>query len=197
MTKLSAARWRRTFASRRRLMDIPLCKRAKISIGWPRKCRSSAFAKFAFSSSTAARWLRCDRMPTWPALFFALCFLTEFSAGAATDAIFDQVVRQAQMKAAAPYRPNEMPLPDVLAKLNYDTYRLITFRPDRSLWRDHRLLFEVQFFHPGYLFRQPVAVNEVDAEQVRAVPFSPKFFRYAKLDPAQLAGSSALHFAGL
>jgi glucans biosynthesis protein len=104
---------------------------------------------------------------------------------------------QAKGAAAAPYQPNEATLPDSLAKLNYDSYRKITFRGDRSLWHSNRGGFEVQFFHPGYLFRQPVAVHEVAGGNINPVRFSPKYFRYPHLDPGLLAREKTLGFAGL
>ena len=56
--------------------------------------------------------------------------------------------------------------------------------------------FEVQFFHPGYLFNHPVQIHEVVDGETRPVPFSPKYFRYPDFDPAPLASESQLGFAG-
>jgi periplasmic glucans biosynthesis protein len=119
------------------------------------------------------------------------------AAALPNDELFAEVVRRAQAAAARPCQPNDIALPPVLQHLNYDTYRDITFRQQRSLWHDSDVPFRVQFFHPGYLFRHPVAINVVDGEQVRAVPFSAKYFRYPDFDPARMGDQSALGFAGL
>ena len=111
--------------------------------------------------------------------------------------LFDQVVRQAKTAAATPYQPNEMRLPDVLQKLNYDTYRNITFRRDRALWHGTKSPFEVQFFHPGYLFRHSVAMHEVKGGGITPVPFAHKYFRYPDFPVARLGDETELGFAGL
>jgi glucans biosynthesis protein len=129
----------------------------------------------------------------------ALCalFLGVSSALASErEIVFEQVVRQAQVAAAAPFQPNESVLPEVLRKLNYDTYRDITFRRERALWHDDREPFEVQFFTPGYLFDHPLTINEVADGKVRALPFSSKYFRFPDFPAAQLAGEKVPGFAG-
>jgi glucans biosynthesis protein len=112
------------------------------------------------------------------------------------DAVFARVVRQAQVLAQTPFQPNESSLPKALRKLNYDSYRDITFRQNRSLWRQSDEPFEVQFFHPGYLFTHPVKLHAVVGGKVRAIPFSPRYFRYPDFDPATLVDESSLGFAG-
>jgi glucans biosynthesis protein len=89
-----------------------------------------------------------------------------------------------------------MSLPAVLEKLNYDTYRNITFRQQRSLWHKSETPFRVQFFHLGYLFKYPVAINAVESGEARPVPFDTKYFRYPDFDPAKMGDQSALGFAG-
>ncbi|MBA3544103.1 MAG: glucan biosynthesis protein [Chthoniobacterales bacterium] len=134
------------------------------------------------------------------ALRAALCaiFLAATPSFAASKAepVFTQVVRQAKAAARTPFQPNESTLPEVLRQLNYDTYRDITFRRERALWHDADEPFEVQFFHSGYLFDHPVRIHQVVDGEIRAVPFSPKYFRYPNFDPGQLRNESALGFAG-
>ncbi len=111
------------------------------------------------------------------------------------DQVFDRVVKQARAAAAAPYQPNEMSLPETLRELNYDTYRMITFRREQGLWFGDRTRFQVQLFHPGYLHKVPVAINQVVDGKVRPLAFSSKFFRYPHFDPASLKGAK-LDFTG-
>ncbi len=126
---------------------------------------------------------------------FVLCFLVRAQA-APNDRVFDHVLGRAKAAAAAPYQPNGMALPDVLQELNYDTYRDIAFRGERSLWYGDAP-FEVQFFHPGYLFRQPVLIHEVRDGELRNVPFDHKYFRYPDFPFARLGEKDRLHFVGL
>ncbi|HEY1583371.1 MAG TPA: glucan biosynthesis protein [Chthoniobacterales bacterium] len=148
--------------------------------------------KSAFSSGTSGGWWRSSGI-----LALAVFLLGATPAGAAdmNDAVFDQVVRQAQQAAAASYQPNEMVLPQVLQSLDYDTYRMITFRRETGLWFGEKSRFQVQLFHPGYIYKEPVAINEVVDGQVHPVDFGPKFFRYPRFDPALLR-ESKLGFAG-
>lgn len=135
---------------------------------------------------------RRSRMAPLAAVCLILC-----AAASPNDQVFQAVVGQARAVAASPFAPNEIPFPDVLRKLNYDTYRDITFRQQRSLWHDSETLFRVQFFHPGYLFRQPVAINVVENGGTRPLRFSGNYFRYPDFDRARMGDQSALGFAGL
>lgn len=71
-------------------------------------------------------------------------------------------------------------LPDWLAKLDYDGYRRLRFRPETTLWAGDGLPFRVQFMHRGYIFRQKVAISLVDGADVRELRFSAKQFDYAE-----------------
>ena len=117
----------------------------------------------------------------------ALCALllgaTSLPAAGTPEAVFAQVISQARAAAAKPFQPNESVLPESLRQLNYDSYRKITFRKERSLWHEADEPFQVQFFHPGYLFNHPVVIHEVVDGAVRTVPFDPKYFRYQGVAP--------------
>jgi glucans biosynthesis protein len=100
-------------------------------------------------------------------------------------AFFEQLTSQAQALAEKPAAPpQQMQLPRELANLDYDGYRNIRFRPERSLWRGEPGRFEVQFFHPGPAYRDPVSISVLDHEQVQAVPFSTDLFTYQGLEHA-------------
>jgi glucans biosynthesis protein len=116
-------------------------------------------------------------------------------SGTAAGFTFDDVSRRAQELANAPYQKPASNLPDAIRKLNYDQHRDIRFRPERALWRNSKLKFEVMFFHQGWAFEQPVQIHEITADGVRDLAFDPGAFDYGKnqLDPNQLKG---LGFAG-
>ena len=42
-------------------------------------------------------------------------------------------------------------------QITYDQWRDIRFRPERALWKDKQLPFQVQFFHPGLYYDRTVA----------------------------------------
>ncbi|PTX94238.1 glucan biosynthesis protein [Opitutus sp. ER46] len=114
----------------------------------------------------------------------------------AADDIFDfEVLRyQAKMLANRPYALPP-PVPDWLLKLSYDQHRLIQFNAGRSLWRREALPFQVQFFHPGYIFNRQVRVNTVERRHVRPVPFDRDFFNYDTLQVGALPAN--MGFAGV
>lgn len=90
---------------------------------------------------------------------------------------FERLAEMAERAAAAPFEPPAGTLPDALAGATYDAFRKLRFRPDRALWRGERL-FEVQFFHLGFLYRTPVRINVVKDGRASGVAFDPNMFEY-------------------
>ncbi|HEX6144975.1 MAG TPA: glucan biosynthesis protein [Geminicoccaceae bacterium] len=105
------------------------------------------------------------------------------------------VEQRARDLAAAPYAPPGADFPPVLAELNYDQHRDIRFRTDHSLWHDRKIDAEVQFFHLGYGFRQPVHMYEVADGQQREILYDPALFDYGK-NTFEVNFSEHLGFAG-
>jgi len=95
---------------------------------------------------------------------------------------FDDVVRRAQDLAKESFKDERGSVPKWLLDLNYDQWRDIRFRTDRSLWLDKKQRFTVQFFHPGLYYDHTVMINVVDTRGVHPVPFSPNQFDYGKND---------------
>jgi glucans biosynthesis protein len=92
----------------------------------------------------------------------------------------DYVAKQAELRAQKPFRSPKADLPEFLKQdqLDYDKYREIRFRRDNALWTADRLPFRVEFFHPGYLYQEPVQVNEFTLTHSQSVRFVPEFFDY-------------------
>jgi len=93
---------------------------------------------------------------------------------------FDDVVTRAEKLAAAPYRKPSSALPKSIRTLTYDQYRDIRFQPERALWRNAKLPFEIMFFHRGWTFVDPVMIHELTPEGERDVAFDPDAFDYGK-----------------
>ena len=108
---------------------------------------------------------------------------------------FELVANRARQLAAAPYKTGDAKLPKELQDLNYDQLRDIRFKPDRALWRDAKLPFELAFYHLGLYFDRPVRINELVGDTVREIRFDPALFDYGanKIDPNRMRG---LGFAG-
>ncbi len=107
---------------------------------------------------------------------------------------FEGVVAQARALAEALYQPHPDDLPPALAKLDYDAYRGIIFRPEASPKLNR--LFSVQLFHRGFLQRKRVALFlQGDVGPPRPIPYESRLFRLGD----KLAGRSfspELGFAG-
>jgi glucans biosynthesis protein len=92
---------------------------------------------------------------------------------------WDLVRRRAADLAAAAYAPPSG-LPPGFPALGYDAYRQLNFRGDQALWRDLGLPFQVQMFHRGGLFRNPVEVFEMAGSVARSIRYSPDQFVFGQ-----------------
>ncbi|HEY3863620.1 MAG TPA: glucan biosynthesis protein G [Verrucomicrobiae bacterium] len=99
----------------------------------------------------------------------------------AVHVTLDYVAKKAEQRARKPFRSPRADLPDFLTKLTYDDYRQIRFRPDQALWKQEGLPFRVEFFHLGYIYQEPVHLNEFSSTHVQPVRFVPDFFDYGTL----------------
>jgi periplasmic glucans biosynthesis protein len=95
---------------------------------------------------------------------------------------FDDLRQRARALALEPAteRP-KLQLPRPIAKLTYDQWRKIRFRPEKSLWRNEPGRFEVQFFHPGFTFVEGVKISVVDGGQTHPFPFATELFSHEGL----------------
>ena len=107
---------------------------------------------------------------------------------------FATVVKKADRLAAITWQ--EPPaVPDWLVNISYDKWRDIRFKPDQALWRDVKLPFQVQFFHPGLFYSHTVKMNVVRDGHSEPSPFSPNAFDYGRNDFASKVPQN-LGFAG-
>lgn len=95
---------------------------------------------------------------------------------------FDELTKLMQAKSLQAYDGAVPPLPAALQTLDYDRYRMVQFRGDRAKWADTNNPYRVQAFHMGWLFKEPVAMYEVEAGQSVPMDFGPDDFEY--FDPA-------------
>lgn len=93
---------------------------------------------------------------------------------------FEDVQRKAREIAALAYEPAPA-LPEALAKLDFDAWRDIRFRPERAFLAQNGSPFRMQMFHPGFLFHRPVTVNVVREGVPTPVPYAANLFDYGKV----------------
>ena len=107
-------------------------------------------------------------------------------AAESAEVNLDYVRERALERAEKPFHSPRAELPKVLRQdnLDYDKYREIRFRRDRALWTADDLPFRIEFFHPGYLYQEPVHIYEFTLTHVQPIRFVQDFFDYGKLDIA-------------
>lgn len=126
-----------------------------------------------------------------------LAFAQDNQTQAAAAFSFDDLTDRMRQKAQAPYEAVESPLPKSIQDFSVAEYRAIQYRPNRALWRGGDGLYEVQAFHPGWLFKLPVRMFEVVDGRANPVVFTAADFEYrAPLDPARFAGFELPGIAG-
>lgn len=109
---------------------------------------------------------------------------------------WSEVERMAKTLSSQPYAEGEVPMPEALSTLNYDQYRDIQYKPEKALWKDEVLSFQMQAFHRGFIFKNRIKINIVEHGTVTPLAYSPELFDYGKnLFPVPLPPD--VGFAGL
>src|SRR5512142_734213 len=84
---------------------------------------------------------------------------------------FDTLRRHAAELARNSYQPRSEPaLPDALAKIGYDEYQTLQFRPESGPWHSEGLRFDLGLIHRGFIFRDPVKIDLLESGQPRPFP---------------------------
>jgi periplasmic glucans biosynthesis protein len=92
---------------------------------------------------------------------------------------YDDVIKRARDLAAVPYEAPPA-LPDVLARLDFDLWRDIRFRPERALLQNQGSPFRLQTFHPGFLHTRSVTVNLLRDGIAAPIPYAAALFDYGR-----------------
>ncbi len=93
------------------------------------------------------------------------------------DSFHAELTLYARGLARSAHAPAASGLPATLAALSYDEYRAIAYRPDAAVWRG-AARFEIQLFHPGFLYPDPVRLHLIEDGAVTSLPFDPALFEY-------------------
>ena len=101
-----------------------------------------------------------QRTPTRRFTALVVAGALSFIAAQAHAWSLDDVAALASQRAAQPFKPAQQAVPPELAKMDYDDYRDIRFKPDSTLWRADKLAYEANFFHVGR-HGDSVRVNEI------------------------------------
>jgi periplasmic glucans biosynthesis protein len=117
-------------------------------------------------------------------LLGAMMLRERMFAGEAAEVNLAYVAKRAEQRAHKPFHSPRADLPEALRadKLDYDKYREIEFRHEKALWLPDNLPFRVEFFHPGYLYQEPVHIHEFTSTHVQPIRFVLDFFNYRGLN---------------
>lgn len=139
--------------------------------------------------TTTTRRFLCIRSIRWQALSLAFS-VAVFLAGGIGSAraapvaegkfSFANVEQAAKDLAATPYQAPQ-PIAQPLRDLDYDTWRKIRFKPGSFSWGKNSGPFEVQFFHPGFLYDRTVTLHSVTGGNVRPLVVTKAMFDYSQV----------------
>lgn len=96
--------------------------------------------------------------------------------GPAAPFSFDSLKALARRMAGEPYKGPPRPLPEIVAKINYETWGKIKFNMDRALFADGPQAFPVSFFHLGMFFPKAVEMYVVEGESARQIIYDQSYF---------------------
>ena len=90
-------------------------------------------------------------------------------------------MNKAARLAEKDYDPDGGQVPEFLRKISYDQWRDIRYEREMALWKGSGL-FQVEFFHPGFIYNRMVKINIIENSQITPVSFSPDVFHYGMND---------------
>lgn len=99
-------------------------------------------------------------------------------AGEAKEFSRQAVVDRARELSQTPFDPNHGQVPKALLNLSYEAWRDIRFRPEKALWKEDNLPFNLQFFHAGLYYDRLVDINIVDKGMSERLTFDSTMFDY-------------------
>ena len=93
---------------------------------------------------------------------------------------FSDVESKARDLSGKNYVRDDSGMPESLVRLDYDQYRDIRYKSERSLWREEGLPFQIQAFHRGFIFKDRVMLNIIDHGTSTRLAYSPDLFDYGQ-----------------
>ncbi|MEW6484400.1 glucan biosynthesis protein G [Tatumella ptyseos] len=107
----------------------------------------------------------------------------------------NDVAKEAKSLAGQSYEAPKSNLPSQLRDLKYADYQQIQYKRDKAYWGKLRTPFKLEFYPEGMYFDVPVKVNEVTANSVREIKYSPDDFTFGNI-PHDADSFKNLGFAG-
>jgi glucans biosynthesis protein len=102
------------------------------------------------------------------------------AAEADSAPVLERLIDEARASTSREYQEASPELPEFLKNLGYDGYMDISTPPEKSLWHGGSSRFQLQFFHPGYLYQKPVRIHVIEEGKESEVPFAREMFDYGE-----------------
>ncbi|AFJ47528.1 glucans biosynthesis protein G [Shimwellia blattae DSM 4481 = NBRC 105725] len=93
----------------------------------------------------------------------------------------DDVAKQAKSLAGKAYEAPKSNLPSLFRDMKYADYQQIQFNHEKAYWNKIKTPFKLEFYHQGMYFDTPVVINEVTANSVRRIKYSPDYFTFGNV----------------
>ena len=93
---------------------------------------------------------------------------------------FEDVIKRAKELNAAAFDASVPKLPEQLKNLNFDTWRDIRFKPEKSMLAAKDSPIRLQLFHLGHLYTRPVTINLIRDGIAAPIPYTASLFEYGR-----------------
>ena len=94
---------------------------------------------------------------------------------------FEDVLKRARELSLKEHNGAFTPLPEELARLDFDKWREIRFRADKAPLGEKGGAFRLQLFHPGHLFQRAVTINLVQDGRAEPMANVARLFDYGPI----------------
>jgi periplasmic glucans biosynthesis protein len=84
--------------------------------------------------------------------------------------------QRARELAAQPYRPPQRVAPEIISKINYQSWGEIKFDTAHALYAEGPNRFPITFFHLGMFFPKSVEMNVVEGDRARQIIYDQSYF---------------------
>jgi glucans biosynthesis protein len=86
----------------------------------------------------------------------------------------------ARTRASAPYQSSARKLPPAVARLDWDHWQAIRFRPSHNVWADDGLRYQIGFMHLGFSVLKPVRMYTVENGRAHEIAYDPAMWDYSR-----------------
>lgn len=115
----------------------------------------------------------------------------------ATEFSWEILNARAADLAKAAYNPGQYQIQQALADLDYDHYRFIKFDPKKAIWHDRQVDYQMQLFHPGYIYRELVEVFLVEDGKSTPLRYDKSLYHFGPKEHQKELPDDAGGFSGM